>query len=67
MSHAPKPPPAPSPMSLETELKSAVRRVMNGQAVEARDVAKVQEILDRKAFQIRAPFIEKLRKAKASP
>ena len=50
--------------SLDDELRSAVRRVMISVDVLDGDVAKVQEILDRKAFQIRAPFFEKVRRAK---
>jgi hypothetical protein len=50
--------------SLENELLKAVRKVMDNQLVVEADVAKVQEILDRKAFQIRAPFAEKIRRAK---
>ena len=50
--------------SLDNELRTAVRRVMDSQSVVQSDVAKVQEILDRKTMQIRTPFFEKVRRAK---
>lgn len=62
MSSAAKPIPT-APPSLDTELQSAVRRVMHGDAVDPGDMAQVQEILDRKANQIRSTFSDKVRLA----
>ncbi|MBW8709056.1 MAG: hypothetical protein JF627_07340 [Alphaproteobacteria bacterium] len=58
-----KNPPTEAP-SLEAELKTAVRKVMNNHLVVEADIAKVQEILDRKATPMRAPFLERVRRAK---
>lgn len=56
----------PAIPTIDVELRTAVRKVMDSSSVTAEDVARVQEILDRKASQIRAPFIEKVRRFKAA-
>lgn len=53
-------------ISLETELRDAVRKVMAADTAENNDLAKVQELLERKAASLRAPFSERLRRVKES-
>jgi hypothetical protein len=50
---------------IDDELRYAVRLVMaNKDATQRSLVTKVQEILDKKAAQMRAPFTEKMRRIK---
>jgi hypothetical protein len=53
-------------VQLDDELRSAVRGVMGAETVTQNDLAKVQELLDRKAALVRAPFTEKVRRIKES-
>lgn len=53
-------------ISLEAELRDAVRKVMAADPAENNDFAKVQELLERKAASLRAPFSERLRRIKES-
>jgi hypothetical protein len=50
--------------NLDSQLRSAVREVMTAEVVKPSDLAKVQELLDRKAASARAPFSEKVRRIK---
>jgi hypothetical protein len=52
--------------NLDSQLRSAVREVMGAEMAKQGDLAKVQELLDRKASSARAPFSEKVRRIKES-
>jgi hypothetical protein len=52
--------------TLDDLLRIAVKKVMSSESAQPNAVAKVQELLDRKAAQIRAPSMEKLRRARLS-
>jgi hypothetical protein len=53
-------------VKVDDQLRSAVRHVMGASIVTQNDLARVQELLDRKAALARAPFQEKVRKIKES-
>jgi hypothetical protein len=52
--------------TLETQLRAAVKDVMESADGNEAALGKVQELLDRKAALMRAPFSEKLRRIKAT-
>ncbi len=52
--------------TLETQLRAAVKEVMESGDRDEAALSKVRELLDRKAALIRAPFSEKLRRIKAT-
>jgi hypothetical protein len=49
---------------LDDQLRDAVGNVMSATSAAPKDFARVHEILERKAAQMRAPFVEKLRRIK---
>jgi hypothetical protein len=49
---------------LDSLLRAAVQRVMTSAVPSSQDVATVQEIVDRKAHDIRAPISEMVRRIK---
>jgi hypothetical protein len=51
---------------LESQLKLAVRTVMTATTPTPQQVGKVQELVERKAEQIRAPISEKVARLKAA-
>ena len=55
-----------SEVKLEEQLREAVRNVMSATSVTQQELAKVQEILDRKAALMRAPYSAKVRRIKES-
>lgn len=49
-------------VKLERELRQSVRHVLSAENVEKHDFARAQEIIERKAGLVRAPFSEKLKR-----
>lgn len=52
--------------NVDSQLRDAIREVMSADPVTKDDLAKVQQLLDKKAALIRAPFSEKVRRIKES-